>query len=107
MAELAVALEVGRNMSYMVVWKQSRGFVPDHEAAMVKVFGSELWQRLAQVGMELLGPYGMLEKGSGWAPLEGWLNHLYLRSVGNTIEMGTSEVQRNIVALRGLGLPRE
>ncbi|MEK7848236.1 MAG: acyl-CoA dehydrogenase family protein [Chloroflexota bacterium] len=106
LADLAVGLQVGRNLSYLVVWKQSRGFVPDYEAAMAKVYGSELNQRLAQTAMELLGFYGLLVRDSKYAPLQGWLDHLYLRSVGNTIEMGTSEVQRNIIALRGLGLPR-
>jgi alkylation response protein AidB-like acyl-CoA dehydrogenase len=63
-------------------------------------------QRLAQVGMQMLGLYGQLEFHTRWAPLKGKIERLYLTSVSGTIAGGTSEIQRNIIAERGLGLPR-
>jgi len=98
--------EVGRMLSYRVVSLQSKGLIPNYEAAVVKLYNMELDQRIARTGMNVLGPYGQLDRGSKWAPLKGRLKHMYLRSVGSTIETGTSEIQRNIIATRGLGLPR-
>ena len=72
---------------------------------MSKLFGTELSQRVARTGMEILGLAGQLTEGSRWAPLRGRIQGLYLRSVASTIAAGTSEIQRNIIATRGLGLP--
>jgi alkylation response protein AidB-like acyl-CoA dehydrogenase len=63
-------------------------------------------QRLARFGINLLGLYGQLTPESKWAKLQGRLERYYLNSVPLTIAAGTSEVQRNIIATRGLGLPR-
>jgi alkylation response protein AidB-like acyl-CoA dehydrogenase len=98
--------EVGRMLSYRVVSLQSKGRIPNYEAAVIKLYNMELDQRIARTGMNVLGPYGQLDRGSKWAPLRGRLKYMYLRSIGSTIETGTSEIQRNIVAIRGLGLPR-
>ena len=56
--------------------------------------------------MELLGLYGQLADDSRWAPLEGRLQQTYLSTFSETLAAGTSEIQRNIIATRGLGLPR-
>ena len=93
-------------MSYRVAWMQSQGMVPNAEASMSKLFGTELTQRVAETGMEMLGLAGQLGAGSKWAPLEGHVQRLSLSSVSSTIAAGTSEIQRNIIATRGLGLPR-
>jgi alkylation response protein AidB-like acyl-CoA dehydrogenase len=80
---------------------------PNHEASVSKLYGSELTQRIAQTGVQLLGQAGLLAPGSGAAaPFGGGLARAYLESVGSTIAAGTSEVQRNVIAQRGLGLPR-
>ncbi|MFQ5880106.1 MAG: acyl-CoA dehydrogenase family protein, partial [Dehalococcoidia bacterium] len=71
-----------------------------------KIVSMELNQRIARTGTKVLGLYGQLDGASRWAPLAGRIKYMYLRSVANTIEGGTSEIQRNIVATRGLGLPR-
>lgn len=73
---------------------------------MSKLFGSELQQRLARAGMEIMGLGGQLRPGSRWAPMAGRIADYYLGAVATTIAAGTSEVMRNIIAIRGLGLPR-
>jgi alkylation response protein AidB-like acyl-CoA dehydrogenase len=73
---------------------------------MVKVFLSELYQRTAQAGLEILGLYGQLRKDSKYSVLEGTIERYFRDSFFHTIGGGTSEVMRNIIAVRGLGLPR-
>jgi len=106
LADRVVEAEVGRMLSYRVVSVQSKGLIPNYEAAMVKLYNMELNQRVARTGMNVLGPYSQLRRDSKWVPLKGRLEHMYLRSVGSTLETGTSEIQRNIIATRGLSLPR-
>ncbi|MDP2950668.1 MAG: acyl-CoA dehydrogenase family protein [Chloroflexota bacterium] len=106
LADRLVEAEVGRMLSYRVVSLQHKGLIPNYEASVVKLYNMELNQRIARTGMNILGAYGQLDRGSKWAPLRGRIKYAYLRSVGSTIEGGTSEIQRNIIASRGLGLPR-
>ena len=75
--------------------------IPGPEGSGVKLAWSEQNQRLTKLGLELLGPEGQLLDVEG-----GFWQHQQLRSRGNTIEAGTSEILRNIVAERVLGLPR-
>lgn len=107
LSEMAVELEVNRMIAYRVAWMQNKGLIPMMEASMSKLFGTELMVRLANVGMQVLGLYGPLERGAKWAPLRGRIERIYLYSLGSTIAMGTSEIMRNIMAIRGLQLPRE
>src|SRR6266576_379199 len=79
---------------------------PGPEGSIQKLFWSELNQRLQQLAQELLGPYGQLAGGDARAIDKGIWSYGYLRSRGNTIEAGTSEVQRNIIGHFVLGLPR-
>ncbi len=106
LADLAIGFEVARLLLYRAVLMHDRGLDYRPQAAMVKLFNSELAQRLYQVAVALLGPYGALREGSGRAPWQGAVAHGYLSVVQETVGAGTSEVQRNIIALRGLGLPR-
>ena len=94
-------------LSYRLITMQNRGLIPNYEASATKLYSMELNQRIANTGIKLLGLYGQLSSGSKWVPLKGRMQYQYLRSVANTIEGGTSEIQRNIVATRGLDLPRE
>jgi alkylation response protein AidB-like acyl-CoA dehydrogenase len=94
-------------------WNQLRAFsritstgVPGPEGSILKIFWSELNQRVQQVAQELLGPYGQLAAGDRDAVDKGIWSYGYLRTRGNTIEAGTSEVQRNIIGHFVLGLPR-
>ena len=73
---------------------------------MSKICYSETKQKVANVGMQALGLYGILKKDSKYARLEGKLAEMYLGSVYHTFGGGTNEIQRDIVAQMGLGLPR-
>jgi len=106
LGQLATEVEVARALAWRIASIQTKGDIPGPEAPALKVFGSELFQRIAQTGMQMLGLYGQLESDSKWAPLAGAIERLYLVSVSRTIAAGTSEIQRNIIAERGLGLPR-
>ncbi|MDP2951704.1 MAG: acyl-CoA dehydrogenase family protein [Chloroflexota bacterium] len=107
LAERAVEVEVARMLAYRIAWMQSRDEQPQAEASMGKVFASELNQRLANTGLQIMGLYGPLQEGSPWAPLEGRLEHIYRAHILLTLVAGTSEVQRMIIATRGLRLPRD
>jgi alkylation response protein AidB-like acyl-CoA dehydrogenase len=100
-----VEASVAKLMSYRVVTMQAKGLIPNHEASMTKLFASELTQRIARTGMKVLGLYGQLW-GDG-APMKGRYESSYMTSLSSTIAGGTSEIQRNIIASRGLGLPRD
>jgi len=80
--------------------------VPGPEGSIQKIFWSELNQRLQQIAQELLGPYGQLDAADQHAIDHGAWSYGYLRARGNTIEAGTSEIQRNIIGHFVLGLPR-
>lgn len=104
LAERAIEAEVARMMSYRVISMQQRGVLPNKEASIAKLFSSELDQRLAATAMRLLGASGQQLEAE--APLSGRAPRFYLHAVSSTIGGGTSEIQRNIIATRGLGLPR-
>ncbi|MEC9366045.1 MAG: acyl-CoA dehydrogenase family protein [Chloroflexota bacterium] len=106
LSNLAIEVEVSRLISYNIAWMQGEGLVPNKESSMGKVVGTELQQHLSETGMQMLGLHGQLEPGSKYAPLEGRIEHMHLTNVSETIQAGTSEIQRNIIATRGLGLPR-
>ncbi|MDZ4278282.1 MAG: acyl-CoA dehydrogenase family protein [Dehalococcoidia bacterium] len=107
LADLKIEFEVGRLLSYRVAWMQGQGQIPNYEASASKMYGSELAQRLANAGVRILGLGGQLAPGSRWAPLAGRIESLYLSASALTVAAGTSEVQRNIIAGRGLALPRD
>ena len=115
LAERSIEAETARLLSYRVITLQNRGLVPNHEASAAKLYASELNQRIADTGVRLVGLYGLLDRDSKagaeaaanrHAPNRGRMMRAYLSSVGSTIAGGTSEIQRNIIAQRGLGLPR-
>ncbi len=106
LAQIAVEAAVGRALAWRVVDVLNHDRVPNFEASQVKVFTTELVARAAQTGLEILGLYGQLGPGSPHTRLQGWIEQLYQVIVGNLIAGGSSEVQRNIIAIRGLGLPR-
>ena len=107
LADLTVSSEVGRLMAYNVAWMQNAGGVPTREANITKLYMAELQQRVQLGALNIAGLPGTLGPGDPAAAMGGALQYSFLRSIANTIEGGTSEIQRNVIATRGLGLPRE
>jgi alkylation response protein AidB-like acyl-CoA dehydrogenase len=107
LSQMAVELEVTRLLYYQLAHMLDKGTIPNYQSSMEKMFATEVAQRVANTGMEVMGLCGQLKEGSRWAPLAGRVEHFYRWSVVETVYAGTSEIQRNIIALRGLGLPRE
>ncbi len=105
-AQHAIDAAILRYTAYRNVTQVERTGVPGPEGSGVKIFWSELEQRLHDTAFELLGPYGMLPKEDPYSVEQGFWNHELLWSRSGTIYAGTSEVQRNIIAQRVLGLPR-
>ena len=106
LADLHVELEIARLLARRVAWLQASGAIPNYESSMAKMYGTEVNQRLSQAAINILGLAGQLEPGSRWAALAGRFERAYLASLSYTIAGGTSEIQRNVIATRGLGLPR-
>ena len=107
-AQIATELEVNRLYGLRVACMLNRGNVPTYEAAMAKMFGSEMEYRMINIWMKLLSLYGPLDVGSKYAVRDGRPFQRY--SVGATRDLltrGTSEIMRNIIATLGLDLPRE
>jgi alkylation response protein AidB-like acyl-CoA dehydrogenase len=107
LSDRLIESEVGRMLSYRIASMQNRGLIPNYEASVLKVFSAELHQRIARTKTKVMGMYGQLKPGDPLAPQQGSWCHQYVRSMGYTIEAGTSEIQRNIIAQRGLGLSRD
>jgi alkylation response protein AidB-like acyl-CoA dehydrogenase len=106
LAQMHVEIEVGRLMAYRIAALMDVGFVPDMEASMTKAYGSELGQRVARVATEILGLGSLLTADNPNAPLGGRYGTEYVRATVDTVALGSSEIMRNLVATRGLGLPR-
>lgn len=105
LAQTATELEICRllyyQLPYMLDQKQPTGY----KSSMEKLFVTEVMQRIAECGMEILGLFGQLKKESKRVPIEGLVELFSRWSVVETIYGGTSEIQRNIMAIRGLKLP--
>lgn len=105
LAQIACELEAARTLAYRVADLQNRNELALMDAAAGKVFFSELGERFAFLATDILGPYGQV-KFSRWSPLNGVWEKMYQECFVTTISMGTNEIQRNIIAWYGLGLPR-
>ena len=104
LSQLQIELDLGRSMVYKVAWYLTQKMVPNYEAAMAKCFCTEVEQRIAKAVSELLGDYAVLLPGSPHARLAGRAAREYLYAPAYTIQGGTSNILRNIIAIRGLGL---
>ena len=106
LAELIMEVEVLKMLNYQVAWLISNGVVPYAEASMVKVFGSELYQRVNGTLLQIMGQYGQLQAQSKWAPLRGRVEKAFRSDIVFIFGGGAIEVQKNIIAMAGLGMPR-
>jgi len=106
LADMVVETEILKLLNYRVAWLIAQGTVPFAEASMIKVFGAERLQRISGTGLDIMGLYGQLQRGSKWAPLMGKLERTFRSSVVLTIGGGSSEVLRDIIAMVSLRMPR-
>ena len=107
LAAMATEIAALRVLFYRAACLLRDGAPITYETAVAKVYADELGQKLARLGMDMLGPWAPLRAGSPDTRLDGEISHAYLTSLGHTIAGGTAEVLRTTVAVRGLGLPAE
>ena len=106
LADLVIELSVVRVLGYRTAWMLDKNIKSTYESNILKMFNTEFGKRLANIGMQILGPYGMLAGGSKWAQLRGAVNFEYRTCLYKTIGAGSTEILKTAVAQRGLGLPR-
>jgi len=105
-ADLGIKLEVVRMFSYRTAWMIDQGQVPNYESSAQKIIATDLIQEIADFGVELLGMHGQLTKDSPHNRLDGELEQAYRSGIFLRFGGGANEVQRDIIARRGLGMPR-
>ena len=107
LVELELDLDVMEGLVLTNASIVASGDTPTMEASMSKIWTSELRYHISNVAMDLLGHEGALtEEADGFAPLDGELERTYRASPIQRFGGGANEVQRDIIARRGLGLPR-
>jgi alkylation response protein AidB-like acyl-CoA dehydrogenase len=106
LALMRVNNEVARLLAYRTSFVAASGKLPGVEGSMHKLFYAESMAADAAELVDMLGSEGVLQRGEEGAPVDGWVEHLFRHAAVTTIYGGTSEMQRSIIAERGLGLPR-
>jgi alkylation response protein AidB-like acyl-CoA dehydrogenase len=106
MAQVAIDNEVAKLLTQRTVWMAATGALPGTEGSIAKVFATEAYQRAARWFQAAAGPAGLLGFGEPGAAADGWIDHDVRHSVPQTLQGGTSEINRNNIAERHLGLPR-
>ncbi|GMU41904.1 MAG: acyl-CoA dehydrogenase [Chloroflexota bacterium] len=107
LADRAIETQILFNFAFRIVSIQNRGMVPNYEASVNKMYGAELHQRLSRTQTKAWGLYGNVwDPKSPHAPMKAQHVQDYVGSVPHTIFSGSNEIQRNVIATRGLGLPR-
>ncbi|MXW36141.1 MAG: hypothetical protein F4X26_00370 [Chloroflexi bacterium] len=106
-ADRYIEIQVSFNLSFRIASMQASGLIPNMEASMGKVFSSEVSQRVHRTGTRMFGLYSNVwDEESDYSPYRSRFTQNYFHRIPATIAGGTSEIQRNIIATRGLGLPR-
>ncbi len=106
LATLATRIEAAKLLNYGAISIQAAGEVPAIEASIARIHNTQVEQLAGQVGLAVLGPQGLLLDDDPWCLLDGEMQRQWLESIPVTVAAGTTEVQKNIIAQRGLGLPR-
>ncbi|MFF4695097.1 acyl-CoA dehydrogenase family protein [Streptomyces chattanoogensis] len=104
-AQRHIELRIQYAMARLTASRQAAGAVPGYEASVSQLLGAELHQRLARTGAKAFGPYAQLWQRDG-APMDAAFAHMRFDAVAATLLGGTTEIQRSVIATRGLGLPR-
>ncbi len=107
LAQAYIDVKILKSHGYRALSQLLKGGLPGPEGSISKLLWSESNQRICERALNMQGPSSQLMRGSPWAIQDGMWQHLFLRSKGNTIEAGTSEIQRNIIGERVLGLPKD
>ena len=106
LANIAIEIEIAKLLNYRLAWEIDNNILSPNTASEVKLITDEMMEHTAITGMQMLGPYSQLKQDSKWTKLRGSVESLYLMFLGLRNAMGTDEVQKNIMAQFGLGLPR-
>lgn len=106
LVRLAIEAEGSRLMTFSLASLHSRGLMPQHETSLAVLIKRETARLFDVASLELLGPYGPLRAGSPWAQLDGDLELEYRDRLYFQFAAGGFDITRNIIAQRGLGLPR-
>ncbi|HMJ14789.1 MAG TPA: acyl-CoA dehydrogenase family protein [Polyangiaceae bacterium] len=106
LARVHAGTDILRLMNWRQCWNIERGGLPPQEASTVKLFGSEFYVESSRLLMEILGEAGTLQRGSPGAALKGRLERYYRSTLVLTFGGGTNEIQRDIVAMAGLRMPK-
>jgi hypothetical protein len=107
LVDLATDVRCSRLVSYWVASMQAKGMYPQHETSLVTMVMRETAMRLSAASTELMGPYAQLRPGSRWALLDGEMEHAYRNDMYFSFAAGGFDITRNVIARRGLGLPRD
>lgn len=106
LARARASVNVLRLLTWRQAWNIDQGKLDPAESSTVKVFGSESFIRIYGALLEVLGQEGTLKEGSPGARLRGRIERFYRTSIVLTFGGGANEVQRDIIAMAGLGMPR-
>ena len=106
LADLHSRCQAARLLNYRAISLQAKGEAPAIEASIARVHNTLLEQQAGQVGLEILGLGGQLRTDDRWALLHGEMERQWVHNISATITAGSTEIQKNIIAQRGLGLPR-
>jgi alkylation response protein AidB-like acyl-CoA dehydrogenase len=105
LARIHAHVEVLKLMNWKQAWAMCRGALHPADASAVKVFGSEFYVDAYRALLEVVGQAGVVRRGSPEAVLQGRLERMYRTTLILTFGGGTNEVQRDIIAMAGLGMP--
>ena len=105
-ADLCVSLEAARWLGYRAAWKADQGMEFTTESSATKIMTSELARRIGEFGVAFFGPLGLQREDSPRYAVDGLLPKRLMWSTAQSVYSGTNEIQRGIIATRGLGLPR-